>query len=187
MARRPARPAPPSPPPPDEEWVVHPNAGLAALNNVKALDPALVGPELRRHETNEEALEAAKNAANPLHNHLEWDDAVCGVTHRLGQIASLRSCIRLYDPETDTVKRAFIGLRETNGGHKARYYSPQQVLDSTALQERVLAQWENRLEAMEADMREINDLCDGARELRDRVRTRRESLRTGATPPPPAG
>jgi len=159
-----------------EQWTVHQNSALRNVKNRTQLDPSRVGPELQRHPTNETALEAAKSNRNPLHRHLEWDDAVCGVAHRLGQIAALRSCIRLYDEETDEVHRAFISLTDDEDRHRARYYSRQQVLDSIEIQRQVLRKWITRFEAIQSDLSEMEDLCQAAKDFGQRLRDRLQSF-----------
>jgi len=158
-----------------EQWTVHQNSALRIIKNRNQLDPSRVGPELQRHPTNETALEAAKSNRNVLHRHMEWDDAVCGVAHRLGQIAALRSCIRLYDEATDEVHRAFISLTDGDDPHRARYYSRQQVLDSVEIQRQVLRKWIARFAQIEDDLREMEDLCEAARGFGQRLRDRLQS------------
>lgn len=164
-----------------KSFIVFRNAGLSAIKNVKSLDPHKVGTELQKHDGNEEALEAAKNPRNPLNRHLEWDDAVCGVAHRLGQIASLRSCIRLYDDETDETSKAFIGLRADTTGHKVRYYTPEQIIDSVVLQKKLIEGAVKKLDAFSMEFRELMDLCDGVKTTRDRLLKELDNLGRGAS------
>lgn len=159
-----------------EQWAVHQNSAMRNIKNPRQLDPSRVGPELARHPTNETALEAARSNRNALHRHLEWDDAVCGVAHRLGQIAALRSCIRLYDEATDQIHRAFISLTDGDDPHRARYYSRQQVLDSVEIQRQVLRKWIARFETIQDDLHEMEDLCSEAREFGRRLRDRLQSF-----------
>ncbi len=162
-------------------WVVHQNAGLAALKNTKALDPTKLGPELQKYETNEAALNAAQNPKNPLHRHLEWDNAAAGAAYRLGQIAALRSCIRLYDDETDEVTKAYIGLRDEGKKRQVRYYSPEKVIDSVALQRRLIEMAIRKLDAFSQDFRELMDLCEGVKATRDRLIGELDRLGRGAS------
>ena len=169
-----------------KQYAYVPNAGSIKLKNAKDLaDPAVaarVGEQLERYRTNLELVHAARSSArNPAHRFFEWDLEKAAMTTWLSQAASLRSCIRFYDTETEEVTRAFIGIREEGEhSHISRYYSPVEVIDNTALQERLLRQWETRLNALIDDMREIEDLCQAAKDLRDMVRSRRAAA-TGAS------
>jgi hypothetical protein len=158
------------------QWTIYSNGALRNISNYKELDPSRVGPELQKHVTNEAALEAAKNRRNVLHNHLEWDDATCGVIHRLGQIASLRSCVRLYDDERDETVRAFISLADDADRYRSRYYSRQEVIDSVEIQRQLLRKWIARFEAFQQDMREMEDLCQAAREFGEVLKRRLDSF-----------
>src|ERR1700737_2796171 len=61
-------------------------------------------------------LNAAANPDNPLHNGLEWDNAKCGHAHRLDQIRSLTSSLRIVPAViTDTPQRAFLSIRPSGG------------------------------------------------------------------------
>jgi len=159
------------------EYVVHPNGAFVTIKRAKDLDPSRVGAELQRHATNEAALEAAKSTRNPLHRHLEWDDAICGHHHRLGQIAALRSCIRIWNEETDETSRAFVGIILPGNGRQARYYSTPQVIDSAALQYALMKRWIAKLESMKSDFREIRDICTKVTDLYDDIKLRMEELR----------
>lgn len=48
---------------------------------------------------NEDIVSAAKSKRNPLHKGFTWDDAECGVQHRLREAAQIVRCITVVRPE----------------------------------------------------------------------------------------
>jgi len=79
------------------------------------------------------ALEAARSPANPLHEHLEWDDSVAGEQYRRQQILHLFRAqmvlIQCNEPTQEVFVRAFL---PKSGGESVYLERPSALLDKDA-------------------------------------------------------
>lgn len=180
-----------------QEFRYRPNEAVRGLKNAKELetDAPRVGAYLRRYRTNQEALAAIRAdeeaggrraAQNPVLKFLEDDPQAALNTVRLAQLASLRSVIVIYDTETETASRAFIGIREAKG--RVNYHEPQEVIDNVEVQRTLLRQLRGELTRIINHYGELREFCSDAIRLRERVQEQideLDSLRRDSRPPPP--
>lgn len=154
------------------------------IKNAKLADPQAIGEELARiaelndgHLSPQAAKEAARDPANVLHKHFEWDDRLAAEAHRDDQARRLIRVVRIVDDERDEPPRAFLSISESpNGG--VFYRTVGDVANNRTLQEAALRALHRDLTAMERRSREIMDVCSLIQEARARVRERIDRLST---------
>ena len=122
-------------------------------------------------------VEAARDAKSVLHRHFEWSDKVAAEKFRLDQARSLIRCIHVESEDAESgVTRAFLSIREKTG---VSYRTITDVLNSSDLQQRLLAQAEKDLLAFEARYQNLEDICHGNTSFARRVELSRRSPEAG--------
>lgn len=118
-------------------------------------------------------VHAARETKSVLHRHFEWTDKIAAEKYRLDQARSLIRCIHIESEDTESgVTRAFLSIRDKSG---VSYRTITDVLNSSDLQQRVLAQAERDLLAFEARYQNLEDICGLIRAARERLAVRRKA------------
>ncbi len=147
------------------------------IKAAKDADAQTIGEELARigaqHEGRlkpDDVVSAARAPDNPLHRHFEWNDEAAAEAYRLDQARSIIRVVRVADVD-DEPKRAYVSISDKAG---TAYRAIGEVRTSVDLQARLLAQAEKDLEAMEKRYRSISMICEGVKELREKLKRKAE-------------
>jgi len=123
-------------------------------------------------------MKEARDPANPLHVHFEWDDAVAAESYRIGQARNIIRIVRVVDETaSEGTSRAFISV---NGKNRISYRALADVKESRDLQMAVLAAAERDFEALERRYRELSDICQIVATARIAVRNKRRKIENRA-------
>jgi hypothetical protein len=114
-------------------------------------------------------------AKHPFHKHLEWNDKRGAYLHRLDQIGAIIRIIRVVDEATDEPVPAFISVKSAND-ERAAYRPVAAVVNNLDLQIATLRRAEGDLQAFRRRYQVLADICEGASQLEQRVREKRERL-----------
>lgn len=154
--------------------------GPVTIRNARDADPQKLGDALeaiaKGHGgtlTPAVVVEAARDKKSPLHAHFEWDDAKAAVAFRLDQAREIVRLIRVADEEEDKPRQAFLSI---NDGGGTAYHRIGDVLNSSALQLRVLAAAERDLSAWERRYSALADICELVTVAREKAKAKREEL-----------
>lgn len=131
----------------------------------KARKEAAEGSDIR-----ERLADDARNRRHPIHQHLEWNDAVAGHKYRLEQINDLIRVIQVQDDSTDDPRPAFISLRPNQD--RRSFYTPNEIHSSADLQMAALRAADRDLEAFQRRHRVLSDICDDVDDVRRKLRER---------------
>lgn len=149
------------------------------IKNGKYADPQSIGEALAQIAVYNSGyllpyavVDAARDPASPLHRFFEWDDRAAAEAYRAVEARRLIRLIRIVDDEREEPPRAFLSVREAEGGGVS-YRTAEEVASSRELQEAVLASAQRDLEAFERRFRQLQDVCELVREARERVVARR--------------
>lgn len=113
-----------------------------------------------------DVVAAARYPSSPLNPHFEWDDSVAAEQFRLDQARSVIRVVRIVPADNHEPRRAFISVGDAAG----RAYRPVgDVMSSTDLQARLMAQADKELVAFQARYRGLKELCGAIENLRDRM------------------
>ena len=121
--------------------------------SVKGVDAQMAGEELDRLRieangllTAQQVLDAARDAASPLHSAFTWDDNAAAEQHRLNEARKLIVSIRVFSTAAAKSMPAYINVRSPDGrGYKASV----DVLSNEDLKARVLIEIQQHIEALE--------------------------------------
>ena len=87
-----------------EDLQVHWKRGFRKAHVLDAEKVHIELEKLRKKNKGElrgrDMVEAAKSKRNPLHDGFTWDDAECGIKHRLREAANIVQAINVVRPET---------------------------------------------------------------------------------------
>ncbi len=157
--------------------------GPVAVKNVAKANPQRIGEELAKlakgsagRLTPSAVVEAARNPRSAMHKCFEWDDAKAAAAFRLDQARDLIRVIRTVDEE-DQPTRAFLSVADPSG---VSYRAAQEIAGSRELQLAVLKQAERDLEAFERRYRDLQDVCESVRIVREKVSGRRAEMEARA-------
>ena len=154
---------------------------VVIFNNKAEADPQEIGDALERisathggHLTTQRIVSHARDTKHPLHKHFEWDDRIAGEAYRREQAGQIvRSIVVKADTESG-VARAFVSVNDTTG---ISYRSLSTVMKSADLQEKLLAQLQHALQAIEDRYKEFEDVCSLVREAREKVTAKRQAAK----------
>lgn len=152
---------------------------FVAIKNAKGADPQKIGEALEAIAvanggtiTPAVVLETAKDPKNPLHAHFEWDDGKAAIAYRMDQAREIVRVIRVED-EDEEPRQAFLSI--SDGGGTA-YHRVGDVMRSSGLQLRVLAQAERDLQAWERRYSSLSDICDLVKVAREKTAAKKQEL-----------
>lgn len=133
------------------------------LKAAKQADPQKIGEALEaiakanggRIEP-EAVVEAARDPANPIHKHLEWDNDKAAAAHRIEQARGIIRVVRVENEDSESgTCRAFFSITDDRG----RAYRPARAVISSA--EMMLAlrkRAKDELEAFKLRYKEIREI-----------------------------
>jgi hypothetical protein len=126
-------------------------------------------------------VEAARDPSSILHRLFEWDDSKAAEKYRVSQARAVIRIVRIENDNTDSgTVRAFISISSDQGG---RSYRPiVDILQSSDLRDRVLAQAERELHAFKARYSELKDAFGFIDDIIETVRARRTKKKPAAEP-----
>lgn len=146
---------------------------IVTIKNMKKINPQRVGDELERIRLAHggdlrpgDVVEAARDPKHALHSFFEWDDQKAAEHYRVAQARGIIRLVRVENENTDSGSiRAFLSVTSENG----RAYRPvAEIMASSDLRDRVLAQALKDLEAWKLRYRELSlafEFIDGAVEV----------------------
>ena len=128
------------------------------------IDAQLAGEELERIKAahngrldQEDIVDAARDEANPLHEHFEWDDATAAEAYRLDQAGHLIRTIEIIHERPDqepTPIRAFVSVAQ----QEERFYvSTTDAMADPELRRQVINQAWRELEAWRCRHAELTE------------------------------
>lgn len=144
---------------------------VLAIKNKSKADAQVIGEELERIRMlnagelrTKDAVEAAKDPRNVLHQHLEWDNIEAGYRWRLKQMRSLiNSVVRITSNGEEKQIPAFVSIRTDE--HGVSYRETSEVLRSTHLRKRLLEQALGEAEAYRRRYSRFEELAQAAEVL----------------------
>jgi hypothetical protein len=150
------------------------------IKNAKKADPEAIGKALEKIKAaNNDKLkpryvwQAAKdNPRHPLYKHFEWNVELAAEAHWDSTARTLITCIRIEDDDKPDSEPAIAFFSVNKGG--SRYVSRDDVFDNRELQLLVMKNAERDLIAWERRYRELSDLCEAIKLIRERLAARRE-------------
>ena len=155
------------------QYTVDPDS-VAAFPNAAKFDPQKIGEALeavrQQHDGKlrpEDVLTAAKDPANPLHAHIEWNVERAAYAYQLNQV---RAIVRIVRVETGSgeIHRAFVSLRTDDSGKS--YRSLGDVLASGNLRRALLRQAEEELAQWRRRYQELVDIVELVKPAQDALR-----------------
>lgn len=115
----------------------------------------------------QKVVDEAKRKQSPLHKFFEWDVQTAAEAHWLDTARSLIRIVRVHDDDAEEgTSRAFVSISTKAG---TAYRTVGEVKTSVDLQLAVLLQAERDLHAFERRYRELSDICEGVKALREKV------------------
>jgi hypothetical protein len=140
-------------------------------------NPAII-QELRRIADENDGLlepvhvvEAARNAASPLHPHFEWDDSIAAQNYRIWQARDLLIKVKVIldgPNETQVPTRVFVSL--TPDRHSGDGYRPLDVvLANTSLRNQLLEDALHEMERFQAKYATLRELTKVVGEMRKAI------------------
>jgi hypothetical protein len=168
------------------DYFVQENAILAFLHADK-LDTQALGEDMELVASEPGGLTPRTfqmAVADPSHRahrhaiHYNWDDKACGLKYRDGQSRALFRVVWTVEPTSDMATRAFVSLRSDR---PAGYQFIGDVLSSSELTERLLAQALADLESFERRYRALEEIVALVREARAKIAARRSKPRRSGT------
>ena len=145
-------------------------------------DPQKIGEALAEIEARDGELSAssvvdtARDKANVLHRHFEWNDLDVAELYRLEQA---RDLIQLISKVDDDGKKQQAYCSVSIAGEGRSYHSVNVIKSSIELQKAVLKQAENDLAAFQRRYRQLSDICAMVKPAHDAVKVKRQKLETG--------
>lgn len=157
--------------------------GPVLIKAAKDADPQVIGETLA--SINERSggrmpptavVDAARDEANPLHPHFDWDNEVAGEKWRIEQARSLIRSIVAIEDDDDRPAPAFVSINDNGTAYRAI----GEVRSSADLQAKLLAAADRDLQAFQTRYRALKDVCAAVEKARDVVRRRRKATETRA-------
>lgn len=99
------------------------------------------------------ALKEAKRVSNPLHNHLEWDDTVCGVEYRMQQLRNITNHIieEIIVDGSPVEQRSFVSV--INETQETIYVSREDAIQNVDYRKQLLDQMIATLENLTVNIK----------------------------------